>query len=111
MDFFHRARLVWLLAGLVLALLAVACEAPDWETDPDVQAARVACAGLKKAEHFGCVEREAVGSLNPDVCRLAGIALDDACLQAVYEAAGDPTICDRIYLKSVVPDCRAWYAQ
>ncbi|MBC8445571.1 MAG: transposase, partial [Chloroflexi bacterium] len=48
--------------------------------------------------------------LNPDVCRLAGMWVDDMCLQAVYEAADDPTICDRLYLEGVRPTCRAYYA-
>jgi hypothetical protein len=33
------------------------------------------------------------------------------CLQVVYEAAEDPTICDRIYLQGVVPNCLEYYAQ
>ena len=36
--------------------------------------------------------------------------MDDACLQAVYEAADDPAICDRLYLPGVVPTCKAYYA-
>jgi hypothetical protein len=51
----------------------------------------------------------ALAALNPDVCRLLGIAVDDACLQAVYEAADDPAICDRLYLPGVVPVCKAYY--
>jgi hypothetical protein len=36
--------------------------------------------------------------------------VDDMCLQAVYEAADDPSICDRLYLSGVVPNCHAYYA-
>jgi hypothetical protein len=46
---------------------------------------------------------------DPDVCRLTGMWIDDMCLQAVYQAADDPTICDRLYLKGVRPTCRAYY--
>jgi hypothetical protein len=52
-----------------------------------------------------------VETLNPNVCRLAGIWVDDMRLQAVYEAAGDPAICDQLYLEGVRPTCRAYYAQ
>jgi len=41
-----------------------------------------------------CIERHAVASLNPDVCRLASVWVDDACLQSIYQAADDPAICD-----------------
>lgn len=97
--------LVW-LAGLA----ALTSCGPEWENDPDVQGARIACAGLRLGEHFSCVEREAVARLSPNVCRLAGIAIDDVCLRAVYETAGDPAICDQIYLRGVAPNCQAWYA-
>ena len=33
----------------------------------------------------------------------------DMCLQAVYEAAADPAICERLYLEGVRPACRAYY--
>ncbi|MGA9351724.1 MAG: hypothetical protein WBW48_23385, partial [Anaerolineae bacterium] len=63
-----------------------------------------------QGEYYACIERHAVTNLNPDVCRLAGMWVDDMCLQAVYEAADDPTICDRLYLSGVVPNCHAYYA-
>jgi len=56
-----------------------------------------------------CIERHAVASLNPDVCRLASVWVDDACLQSIYQAADDPAICDQLYLKGVRPTCRAYY--
>lgn len=83
---------------------------PEWELDPDVQGARTACAGLRRKEHATCVEREAVARVNPEVCHLAGIAVDDACLQAVYEVADNPGICDRVYLEGAASNCQAWYA-
>ena len=103
---------IWRLSRLVLlsALLA-ACAARAWERDPNVQAAQSACKGVASAERYACVERHAVQSLSPDVCRLLGIGLDDACLQSVYEAADDPAICDRLYLEGVRPTCRAYYAK
>jgi len=90
---------------LVLALLLVACGPEAWEQDPEVRAARAAC-----GKEYDCIERHAVETLNPDVCRLAGIAIDDMCLQAVYEAADDPAICGRIYLRGVRPNCQVYYA-
>lgn len=75
-----------------------------------MQAAKAACQGSGKELDYACIERHAVESLNPDVCRLAGIAIDDLCLQAVYEAADDPAICERIYLRGVQPNCQAYYA-
>ena len=48
-------------------------------------------------------------TLNPNICGLAGIFVDDACLQSVWEAAGDPSICNRLYLAGTRPTCRAWY--
>ena len=99
-----------LSALLGLGLLLTACGARAWEHDLVVQAARSACKGVASADRYTCVERHAVESLSPDVCRLLGIGLDDACLQSVYEAADDPAICDRLYLEGVRPTCRAYYA-
>jgi len=98
------------LGLLVAVLLLAACALQPWKQDPDVQAAKQDCAGLPQGEHYVCIERHAVASLNPDVCRLAGMWVDDMCLQAVYEAADDPTICNRLYLSGVVPNCQAYYA-
>ena len=99
-------RRVWLLS---LLMLLAGCAPQPWKQDPDVQAAKRDCAGLPQGEHYSCIERQAVASLNPDVCHLAGMWVDDMCLQAVYEAADDPTICDRLYLSGVVPNCHAYY--
>ena len=94
---------------LVLLVLLVGCTPQPWKQDPDVQVAKQDCAGLPQGEHYACIERHAVASLNPEVCRLASVWVDDACLQAVYQAADDPAICDRLYLKGVRPTCRAYY--
>ncbi len=96
---------------LMLCLLLAACRGEAWQADPGVIAAREACASLSDIEQYNCIEKRAVAALNPDICRLAGIWIDDACLQAVYEAANDPAICDQIYLQGVVPNCRAYYAK
>jgi Tol biopolymer transport system component len=98
------------LLALLLALALVACCPEAWERDPQVQKAKRACKELDEGERYACIERHAVETLNPDVCRLAGIWIDDMCLQAVYEAAGDPAICEQIYLEGVRPTCRAYYA-
>jgi hypothetical protein len=103
-----RLRLAILFAAL---LLLAACGPEAWEQDPAVKAAKKACKRLDAGERYGCIERHAVESLNPDVCHLAGIWIDDMCLQAVYEAAGDPAICEQLYLEGVRPTCRAYYAQ
>lgn len=99
-------RRVWLLS---LLMLLAGCAPQLWKQDPDVQAAKRNCAGLPQGEHYACIERHAVTNLNPDVCRLTGMWVDDMCLQAVYEAADDPSICDRLYLSGVVPNCQAYY--
>jgi hypothetical protein len=104
----HRHLIVSCLAAM---MLLVGCGAEAWERDPQVQAARRACKQLGKAADYDCVERYAVESLNPDVCRLAGIWIDDMCLQAVYEAADDPAICEQLYLEGVRPNCRAYYSE
>lgn len=106
----HVQRLRLILPVLV-TLLATACASRAWRFDPDGQAARAACGTLPAGDRYSCVEREAIRSLNPNVCRLAGKWIGDACLQAVYEAAGDPTICGRIYVRGVVTNCQAWYAR
>jgi len=95
---------------LCLGLLALTGCGPEWETDPDVTGARIACAGLRRAEHTTCVTWEAVARQNPDVCHLSGLALDSTCLQEVYRAAGDPGICARIYRNATAHECRTWYA-
>jgi hypothetical protein len=87
-----------------------ACGPEPWQRDRDVQAADEVCRGLE-GDRYACIERHAVETLKPDVCRLAGIWIDDMCLQMVYEAAGDPAICDQLYLKGVRPTCRAYYAR
>jgi hypothetical protein len=94
--------------GAVLCLTA--CGAEAWERDPEVRAAKKACKQLDERARTTCIEGHAVETLNPDVCHLAGIWIDDMCLQAVYEAAGDPAICDQLYLEGVRPACRAYYA-
>lgn len=99
---------VVLLSTLLLVLLA-ACGPEAWERDREVQAAKRACKRLDEEERYDCIERHAVESLNPDTCRLAGIWIDDMCLQAVYEAADDPAICEQLYLEGVRPTCRAYY--
>ena len=107
------AQLIGLAVALSFALLAAACSArpPLRSEDPQVQAAQQACKDVPDPERFACIEQYAIATLNPEVCRLLGIAVDDACLQAVYEAADDPAICDRLYLPGVVPTCKAYYAE
>jgi hypothetical protein len=106
-----RSLTVALGAALAALLLAACAARPPLQVDnPQVQAARQACQDTRDTEHDLCIEQQAIAALNPDVCRLLGIAVDDACLQSVYEAADDPAICDRLYLPGVVPACRAYYA-
>jgi hypothetical protein len=107
-DRHDHLRLAFLLAGL---LLLAACGPEAWEQDPAVKAAKKACKGPNQGERYDCIEGHAVSTLNPDICRLAGMWIDDMCLQAVYEAAGDPAICEQLYLKGVRPTCRAYYVQ
>lgn len=99
------------LVGIALGLLLAGCTPLlGARPDPAVQAAQAACASLPRAERYACIEAQAVRGLNPEICRLAGIAIEDACLQAVYQAAVDPSICERLYLRGVRPTCRAYYA-
>jgi hypothetical protein len=102
-------RFIFGLLALAGTLLLAACGSQAWKRDPDIQAAKAACRG-PEGEQYACVERHAIDTLNPDVCRLAGIWVDDMCLQAVYEAADDPTVCEQLYLEGVRPTCRAYYA-
>jgi len=51
-----------------------------------VQAAKRDCADLPEEEQHACIERHAVTSLNPEVCRLAGPEMADKCRQAVFDA-------------------------
>ncbi len=96
---------------VAISLLLAACGPEAWELDPAVQAAKQACKQPGEGERYTCIERHAVENLNPDVCRLAGIWIDDLCLQAVYEAANDPAICEQLYLEGVQPNCRAYYSE
>lgn len=106
----RRFVAVAMLAGL--ALLAAGCSArpPLQSANPQVQAARQACQDTPDEARYACIEQQAIATLDPDICRLLGIAEDDACLQAVYEAADEPAICDRLYLPGIVPTCQAYYA-
>ena len=105
-------HLLCLVIALSLTLLAAACSArpPLRSDDPQVRTAQQACKDVPDPDRFACIEQHAIATLNPDVCRLIGIAVNDACLQSVYEAADDPAICDRLYLPGVVPTCKAYYA-
>lgn len=106
----NPSRTLFSFSLLFLAAIMTACVRSSWQNDPAVKAARKACR-IASGMDYICVERQAVNAMNPDICRLLGIAVDDACLQTVYEAANDPAICDRIYLPGVVPNCRAFYAR
>ncbi len=70
---------------LILLVLLAGCAPQSWKQDPDVQAAKRDCAGLPQGEHYGCIERHAVASLNPEACRLAGSEMADKCRQAVLD--------------------------
>ncbi len=97
-----------MLLASISTLVLAARAARVSTVDPALEAAKAAC---KDAEWYAdCIEGRAVESLDPDICRLLGIGVDDACLQSVYQAANDPTICDRLYLEGVRPTCRAYYA-
>jgi len=113
---FEKGRAPWLrffrganVALLVLLAMLAACAPKPWEQDPEVEAAKRACQDLPEAEQYACIEDRAVGTLNPDVCRLASKWIDDMCLQSVYQAADDPAICERLYPKGVRPTCRDYY--
>ena len=71
------ARIWRLLVVVSLGVLLVACGAKAWEQDPMVQAARRACKDVSEVEHYACIEHHAVKDLNPDICHLLGIAVDD----------------------------------
>lgn len=95
---------------LLFLVTGVACAVVEpWRRDPDVRAAKAACNDLDQSRRYACVERHAVDTLNPDVCRLSSIFVDDLCLQMVYEAAGDRSICGRLFLEGVRPNCEAYY--
>ncbi len=106
----RTSKLRDLLVAFGLLLPLAACRPEAWKQDADVRAAKADCAGLAEPQRYTCLERHAVASLNPDVCRLVGIWVDDMCLQAVYEAANDPAICEQLYLEGVRPTCRTYYA-
>lgn len=90
-------------------LAASACMQKSWERDPKIEAARRACMEFPEFERYACIEDHAVRAVEPDICRLTGKWIDDMCLQSVYEAADDPAICGRLYLKGVRPTCRRYY--
>ena len=97
--------------GLLVAISLAAC-APVREpaSGPGVAAAQRACAGLPDGQREECIVDQAARTLNPEICRLLNIYIDDWCLQVVYEAADDPAICDRLYLEGIRPNCRDYYA-
>jgi hypothetical protein len=111
MSAFARSKLASLSAVLCFCLLVCAGCGPEWESDPDVERARVACAGLRRREHTTCVLWEAVARQNPYVCHLSGLGLDSVCLREVYQTAADPAVCDRVYVNSTAAECRSWYAE
>jgi len=62
---------------LWLVIFLTACGPEAWEREPVIQAAKKTCKGLDEGKRYDCIERHAVETLNPDVCRLAGIWIDD----------------------------------
>ena len=96
---------------ILLAVVLAACApvaAPG--NDPALAAVRRACADLPDRGREQCIVDQAAQALNPEICRLLNIYIDDWCLQVVYEAADDPAICDRLYLPGIRPTCHAYYA-
>ncbi len=82
-----RSVLIYMICqACVFLFILTACTGTFWSEDPAVEAVRIACKDQKGVD-YDCIEREAVSALNPEICRLAGISIDDMCLQAVYEAA------------------------
>ena len=110
METKHGIRLSGMILIAALALAGCSARPPLQSANPQVQAARQACRDVPNKQRYACIEQQAIATLDPEVCRLLGIAEDDACLQAVYEAADDPAICERLYLSSMVPTCMAYYA-
>ena len=99
---------------LLLVVLLTACAPPiPIPDDPEIEAARSTCAQWRKLDekYTACITNEAVAALNPDICRLTNIYIDDFCLQMVYEAADDDSICEQLYLESVQANCYYFHAQ
>jgi hypothetical protein len=100
---------------VVLTVLLAACAAvpPPIISAPDAPPlptpAAVAGAALANLRPLTGSGSARVGAWAPDGRALV-IAMDDACLQAVYQAANDPAICDRLYLSGVVSTCKTYYA-
>jgi len=65
-------------------------------TDPQVRAAWEVCKSQAIEDRYGCFERSAVQTQNPDICWLVGATQDDWCMQSVYERSEDKEICEQI---------------
>lgn len=107
------AFLLLLVAYLGLVLLRYIqpnpwLKEPDIQSDPDVQLARRSCRNIS-GDKFDCCVQYAIEYENPNICALTSIFVDDVCLDEVWRAVGDPSICERIYLESVRPNCRAYF--
>lgn len=101
---------LFLLLPLVSGWLSACTDDSTLPNAPTFVAVREDCQS-KSGMKYDCVEQTAGAAFNPGICQLVGIGIDDICLQAVYKAANDLTICDRIYLQGGVPNCRAYYVQ
>ena len=61
-------------------MLIAGCAGASWNSDPEVQNAEHACSHLPLEEQYACIEGEALRLLDPEICRLAGMAIDALCL-------------------------------
>ncbi len=92
--------LLWGLAG---------CNARPSE-NPDVLIARQACEKAADAlERYQCLEKHALASGNPEICRLTGADLETRCLTNLYQKSPDPSLCSRMYRDDIRQACELYY--
>jgi hypothetical protein len=106
---------VLLLVGLYLAYTLILYTRPSpWlkdptiKSDPEVELAEESCKNVPE-EKYDCYVQYAIEYQNTNICALTGIFVDDACMDEVWRAVNDPSICERIYLESVRPNCIGYF--
>jgi hypothetical protein len=108
--------LVSLVLGLYLGYTLFLYTRPNpWlkdttiKSDEEVQMAMKNCRQGSE-DKYDCYVQYAIEYENPNICALTSIFVDDACLDDVWRAIDDPSICDRIYLVNTRPNCRNYFS-
>ena len=97
-----------IFALVIAALIFIVVTYPSFRliiSDPAMRKAWQTCHSMAAENRAPCYQKLAIEQSNPDICWLIGPSIDDACMQSVFEASGDSSICSRISKPGVKALC------